>query len=132
MELNELKSAVDFALSHGCTGEEEVLITLSNPSVGARAASKVVSANSGFDWEHGQFRIEPVDRLRAEGSALKDPRETRLAVYIYENRKSVVHHCPNCGNVVKKTHKYCPHCGQRITLGKKILFTRDCRVKRED
>ena len=71
MTLRELKNSVDFALAHGCTGEEEVLITLATQSVGARASARVSSANNGFDWEHGQFRIEPEISLRAESTEEK-------------------------------------------------------------
>lgn len=132
MELSELKDAVDFALAHGCDGESEVLITLANPSVGGRASAKVANANPGFDWEHGQFRIEPALPLRADGRTLEDPMETRCAEYIYDSRRQIVHHCPSCGNVVKKTHKFCPTCGQKIVPGARMLFSKDCRTTKSE
>ena len=131
MNLKELKDAVDFALDHGCDGSEEVRITLSGPTVGARASANVQSANLGFDWEYGQFRIEPAVSLRADGRTLEDPLETICAEYIYDKRREIVHHCPNCGNIVKKTHKYCSTCGQKITPGTRMLFSKDYRTKSE-
>ena len=70
MNLKELKNIVDFAienLQHHQNPEEiSVLITLSESSVGSRASSTIKYVGMGFDWEHGQFRIEPVTLVSKE------------------------------------------------------------------
>lgn len=61
MKLSELNEAVQRQLKGN--GDAEVMITLSEPSVGCRAFSRVTSAGLGFDWEADQFRIEPEEKL---------------------------------------------------------------------
>ncbi|MDP1712202.1 MAG: hypothetical protein Q8K86_07075 [Candidatus Nanopelagicaceae bacterium] len=39
--------------------DDRIYVTLSIPAQGPRAWALIVSAHHGFDWEHGQFRLEP-------------------------------------------------------------------------
>jgi hypothetical protein len=63
MNLKELKFIIDFMVnglnSYEKPEDIEVLINISEKSIGASASSKVQYAGMGIDWEHGQFRIEP-------------------------------------------------------------------------
>lgn len=60
MNLLELKENVDFAIEQLHSYEKpkdiQVLITLSERSIGARASTRVIYAGLGIDWKHGQFR----------------------------------------------------------------------------
>lgn len=67
MNLLELKNQVDFAIDnlHSSDNPEEipVLITLSEPSLGARNSIGVKYVSIGVDWERNQFRILPETEL---------------------------------------------------------------------
>ena len=116
MNLNELKNYVDFKISnlneYESAEEIPVLITLSEPSAGARASCKIRSISTGFDWEHGQIRIEPEQKLVRMGKTLNDV----VPVYEYNSltggRKSYI--CNTCGCAVSKDDRFCKHCGQRL------------------
>jgi len=59
LTIRELKKIVDLEVDR--LGDEEdltVMITLKNVSLGARAGTSIKSVFKGFDWEHGQLRIE--------------------------------------------------------------------------
>jgi hypothetical protein len=64
----------------------------------------------GFDWEHGQFRIEPKDKLVRIGNTLNDvkPPYDRQ----YDNR--AYWWCQTCGCKVSKDDKFCRTCGQKL------------------
>ena len=62
MTLNELKHAVDFLVERGY-GNNTVVITTRDDSVGGRAYCEVASICQGMDWEKGQIRISPVCNL---------------------------------------------------------------------
>ncbi len=55
MILSELKKQIDFLCETG-HGDNPVLVTLSESSVGSRAATGITGIHSGFDWERGQIR----------------------------------------------------------------------------
>ena len=60
MTLLELKERIDYILiDNPELGRTRVLITTADPSVGARNGVTLSNANMGFDWETGQFRLEP-------------------------------------------------------------------------
>lgn len=113
MLLKELKKQVDFLMEHGHQNDP-VLITLSDPSVGGRANSGVLNILSGFDWEHGQIRLEPEKRLLS----FEKDRDLALPaihkVYDLNGRKRNLFKCPKCENHLQKTFHYCPKCGQKI------------------
>ncbi len=114
MNLEELKHDVDFAISQLHEYENpkdiEVLITLSEWSAGARASSEVSCAGIGSDWEHGQFRIEPVKNLVRKGHNFQDEKD--IICLEYNGRK--YYKCPRCKGKITKRDKYCRHCGQTL------------------
>lgn len=57
MKLFELCDLCSTMLAEG-NGNAEVVITISEPSIGSRAKVGIDSIYPGFDWEHGQIRIE--------------------------------------------------------------------------
>lgn len=113
MILEELKNIVDSYIEQG-KGKDSVVITLSESSIGARASSGISSIFPGFDWEHGQIRIEPSEDLT---SKLKD-RDKDLPIikhtYNFGNRKRNVLLCPKCNNYLRKDDRYCSKCGQKV------------------
>lgn len=131
MTLTELRDSVNHALDQRRfwhdTDDPEVVITLANPSVGARASTKVKYVGMGSDWEHGQFRIEPEQRLRCEGRTLGDSLPTNAVKYIYDKRTRIAHHCPNCGRDVDKDASYCKYCGQHVQISDEVWHTYDYR-----
>lgn len=62
MVLSELKKQVDFLCDTGHSGNP-VLVTLSESSVGSRAATGIIGIHSGIDWEHGQVRISTEKKI---------------------------------------------------------------------
>lgn len=114
MKLSELKATVDFTIEclrdYESPDDIEVLITLSDNSVGARASSTVRYAGMGIDFEHGQFRIAPGKRLVTMGNGLQDIKPAGYKVY--EGRK--YYYCQRCGNKVSKDDFYCRSCSQKL------------------
>ena len=116
MKLTELKNAIEFAIEnlreYDSPDDIQVIISLSEPSMGASAGTSIGFAGMGFDWERGQFRIEPSEKLVRKGKALYDVKSPRSEVF--DGRTYFF--CDNCGggNRVAKDDKYCRCCGQRL------------------
>jgi hypothetical protein len=113
LTLSELKIHVDEYVRVG-HGDDVVLITLSQSSVGARASTAVSCIFPGFDWEHGQMRIEPEKPVCLRGRAKDDMMPIRMFAY---SSPRPFYECP-CGTQVKKDSHYCQHCGQHLFLDK--------------
>lgn len=116
MKVNELSKILHFYSEHGHE-DDIVLITLSQPSVGARASVGVQGVFSGFDWEDGQIRIEPVTPLIAKYNNRDIGKPARCTEYGEDDgyiRKRIVRHCPICDEFLRKNDKYCSNCGQAI------------------
>lgn len=114
MNLSELKSTVDFTIKHLQDHQKpediNVLITLEENSVGARAYSGVRYVGMGFDWEHGQLRIEPTKKLISKENALTNVKSiTKL-----EFGGRSYWGCPRCTQKIAKDDFYCRHCGQKL------------------
>ena len=89
-----------------------IYITLSDPSIGARAFTTIKYASMGFDWESNQFRLEPSNEIVSR-EWRKDVPKTKI-VDIICNRK--YYFCPVCGGStrVSKDDRYCKRCGQKL------------------
>lgn len=112
MTLSDLKSHIDEYVRVG-HGEDVVLITLSQPSVGSRAATAVRCIFPGFDWEHGQMRIEPENQVCLRGRAKEDTMPIRIFAY---SSPRPFYECPICGEHIKKDSNYCQQCGQHLVF----------------
>lgn len=113
MHLDEFKVIIDRAnsnLYNKKPSEISVLITLSESSMGARASSDIKYANMGFDWESGQFRIEPSKLLVTKGNSLTDIRSVVCRQYNGRN----YYFCPRCDEKISKSDFYCRRCSQRL------------------
>lgn len=113
MHLKQLKILVDSAIDNLYFEKPEnipVLITLSENSIGARAASTVKYAGLGFDWENNQFRIEPEKPLVTKGNNLSDVKG--ILCKEYNGRK--LYFCPRCQSKITKNDYYCRYCGQKL------------------
>lgn len=114
MTLLELKQQVDFLCEIGY-GEKSVLVTLSDRSIGARAAASITSINAGFDWETGQIRISTDKKLISYD---KD-RDLPMVAIKWDCdmgngkiRRLLI--CPKCDNHLRKDDRYCSCCGQKL------------------
>lgn len=113
MNLLDLKHAVDFTidhLHHQNPKEINVVITLSESSMGARASSAVKYAGQGMDWEHGQFRLEPIKNLVTKGNNLTDVKSVVCRQYDGRN----FYFCPRCNEKIAKKDNYCRGCSQKL------------------
>lgn len=113
MKLKELYEISKSLMEQG-KAEDEVLITLSESSVGARASAPINSVYAGFDWEHGQVRVEPKDSLISKLKDRDKQLDARIIEYNNLGRKHIIRKCPICENHLKKDDKYCSRCGQAI------------------
>ena len=114
MVLKELKQHVDYLVESGHENDTVIVTTVDN-SVGARAGSGIYSINAGFDWEHGQIRIQPETKLVRYGNSRDDCLIPRIEVYEYPNgRKRHIINCRRCENQLKKDDRYCSRCGQMV------------------
>ena len=73
MNLLELKKRIEAALSTERIPADEIEVVIPNnkPSMGATSATKVRTADKGFDWNTGMFFINPeVDMVEKEDVSL--------------------------------------------------------------
>lgn len=113
LNLEKLKSIIDFEVENLHDKQPKdipVLITLSESSIGARASIGVKYVGMGFDWEHGQLRIEPNIPLTRKGESLLDIKK----VIRHEFGGQSFNACPRCIHRVAKDDCYCRNCGQRL------------------
>lgn len=113
MILSELKKQVDFLCDNGY-GNNPVLVTLSESSIGSRAATSITGIHSGFDWERGQVRISTEKKIISYGKDRDNAMEPRREDYDIGTRVRHLLLCPKCEDLLRKGDNYCSHCGQRI------------------
>ena len=113
MNLAELKNIVDSSVKHEKHPDKiKVLINVKLPYVtcGSRPGVDVKQASMEFDWEAGQFRIEPECKLievRYSGPQMISEPHERCC------------HCPNCDHLIAIGRKhndirFCSRCGQEV------------------
>ncbi len=131
MRLSELKRLVDlYASDTENKGIDlDVVITLEEPSVGGRAKSDISDIFQGIDWEHGQLRIEPTEKLCRKGRSKDNELEMRGIRYIYDRKTTTKYHCPSCSETLPKAARYCIKCGQKVRIPDKIMYEHDYRTK---
>lgn len=112
MNLTELRDKCERYIDLG-HASDTVVITLSQPSVGARAFTNVASFEPGFDFEKGQMRITPLLKVTADD---KDRDEPLKPYRVHTSIRSVIK-CPKCGSHLRNKDKYCAECGQAIAEG---------------
>lgn len=114
MNLQQLKVTVDRTIellqTHQNAEDIPILITLSNNSVGARGSCETKYVGMGFDWEYGQFRIEPLVRLVKMGDSLIDVKKPIQKEFMEKKYYT----CARCEGKVAKDDRFCKHCGQRL------------------
>ena len=113
MILSELKKQVDFLCDTG-HGDNLVLVTLSESSIGSRAATGITGIHSGIDLEHGQVRISTEKKIISYGKDRDEVIEPRREDYYIGSRTRHLFICPKCENQLRKDDNYCSHCGQRV------------------
>ena len=115
MTLAELKKIVDSYCETKYVNPDEVnvIITLVEMSIGARAGAGIENIFLGFDWEHNQFRIRPKEKLVRYYKQRDIPK--RIIYYKAQD----TYCCTTCQHPMKKTeaknNKYCPYCGQKLS-----------------
>ena len=114
MTLQQLKNDID-KLIRTHNGDKEVRITLSEPSAGARASCGIAGIFSGIDWEYAQIRIEPDKSICSRGKEKSHPKE--ILIWKYTSPRQF-YTCPDCDQIIKKDHNFCPYCGQSVIFNK--------------
>ena len=112
MNLLSLINAISSALQVEKRKPEDidVVITTELPymTCGQRPCTGVHYACMGFDWEAGQFRITPEDKLIAVKHDV--PQQVRE----WNNN----YHCPKCEHMLakrkNKSIRFCSNCGQAV------------------
>lgn len=113
MVLLELKKQVDFLCDNG-HGDYPVLVTLSESSIGSRAATGITGIHSGFDWERGQVRISTEKKIISYGKDRDGVIEPIKEDCNIGSRTRHLLLCPKCENQLRKGDNYCSNCGQKI------------------
>lgn len=113
MTLAELKNAIDTTLRFEKNPDNvNVVITTELPfaTCGQRPCVGVRCVGMGFDWEAGQFRITPDEKLMAVKHDVPQP--------VMEWNEN--YHCPKCEHMLSKNRKkktdirFCSKCGQAV------------------
>lgn len=110
MKLNELKELVDTYVNDGLENRN-IVIDLNEHSIGGRVSTGLVNIYPGFDWESGQIRVQTADKICRLGNSKNNSMKMQIFAHI-SSRK--YYGCPSCGEFVRKTDRWCSHCGQRI------------------
>lgn len=112
MKLTELIDSINSALKFERHPENvEVVISTELPYItcGQRPCTGVKYARMGFDWESGQFRITPEEKLMCVKHDVPQP--------VMEWREN--YHCPKCEHMLSGKRKdtdirFCNRCGQAV------------------
>lgn len=118
MNLNTMKEHIDFLVDRGF-GENNVLITLSDNSIGGRASVGIDHISNGFDWESGQIRIEPSKKIISYENNRDNVILPRKRIYEQNGRKYAILSCKKCENKLRKDDIFCSRCGQKCKDTKK-------------
>lgn len=87
-----------------------VLITLSDSSIAGRTSCRVSGIHAGFDWEAGQLRIEPEEKIFKNIYRMDEP----TGIIREEFGGVSFNACGRCHMKIAKDDRYCRHCGQRL------------------
>lgn len=120
MLLSEFKDQVDFLNAHG-HGENIVLLTLSESSMGSRASTEVTGIYPGSDWEHGEVRLSTKKKIISYEKDRDNAMQPRRKDYETGSRVRHLLICPKCENHLRKDDNYCSCCGQRINHNKETV-----------
>lgn len=93
-------------------GEKLLLVTTSDRSIGSRASVRVKGIYQGFDWEHGQIRIETDEQIIKKYNDRDAEKDKWYFTERITNKKYSV--CPVCHYRVGKKDNYCRYCGQKL------------------
>lgn len=88
--------------------------TLSEPSIGSRAATGITGIHSGIDWEHGQVWISTEKKIISYWKDRDEVMKPRREDYNIGSRTRHLLLCPKCQNQLRKDDNYCSNCGQRV------------------
>lgn len=114
MTLSELKRKIDF-LCEAEKGEKNVVIALSERSVGAKASADITGINAGVDWEAGQVRISPDRKLISYDKDRDLPmQKIKWDIDMGNGKTRHLLICPKCNSHLRKDDRYCSSCGQRL------------------
>ena len=122
MNLKELHDLVAYAhdtsISNVGINPKDIVVAidLTEPSYGARSATGIASAGMGFDWEHGQFRITPAEKLVRLGNAITDSKPVVCKQIEGKN----TFWCPRCESKIAGPDRYCRYCGQKLVAPNKV------------
>ena len=119
MSLTELKNIIETAMKFEKDPDNiNVVISTELPYItcGQRPCVYVKYAGIGFDWEAGQFRIEPEEKLMAV--------KHDVPQLVMEWRGN--YHCPKCEYMLsgrKNTDvRFCSRCGQAVKWNESQLL----------
>lgn len=114
MTCEQLKDDLIFYCGIGHS-QDEVVVLLSEKSLGPRASSQIERIILGFDWDNGRLIIEPSERLVSD---IRSRDAEKMRTFWHD-----VLHCPTCERLVTKKAKYCEHCGQKFAKEIKVVET---------
>lgn len=87
-----------------------VLITLSDSSIGGRASVGIQGLYTGMDWEQGQLRIEPKEKIFRNIKRMDMPVGITREIFGGVSFNA----CGKCKMRIAKDDAFCRHCGQRL------------------
>lgn len=115
MKAEQLRDILNTYIERG-HGDNSIVITLRQPSIGARAGCGIESVTAGFDWESGQIRLQPDKDLTTYEKSRDMPLDA--VVRKYEETNRIIYKCPKCEEHLKLKQLYCGRCGQRVAVNK--------------
>lgn len=92
--------------------EKELLITTNDKSIGSMAYVTIQDIYQGFDWEHGQIRIETNMPIVKKYNSRDIEKPKWIFTEEISNKKYIV--CSACESRIGKKDEYCKHCGQKL------------------
>ena len=112
VKLTRLKEIIDSVVEverHPENVEIVIDIELPYATLGARPCVSVYCAGMGFDWEAGQFRITPEEKLMCR------KHDAPQDVIPHDGN----YYCPKCHHLLSKKYKnsdihFCSVCGQEV------------------
>lgn len=114
MNLLEVKEYIDDLMKYTRHPEDkEVVIELSQSSIGPTASVGIRSIYQGIDWDSKRIIINP-KRAICDKTLLDNNKMGRQFYTRESSDGKILHFCPECYTKISKKDKFCRNCGTKM------------------
>jgi len=87
----------------------QVVIPLSEPSIGPVKTTEISGIGLGFDWNTGKLMVYTKDQV-----VRKDFEKKKAAILKKKYGINEIYYCSNCNSIIKASDHFCHMCGKQL------------------